>query len=208
MKKRFVYFLLLPAFLLLSFAPANPDPKIFAADEIVWAGIDFSEARLIGSEGFSDPYDIHRRFFSAWNNLILSESDKYNIREFYKKKDVINDLSVVNERNEMPDPDELVINESYSFEEGRVEAIVKEYDLKKKEDGVGLVYIVESFDKTGVLATVNVVFFDIQTRKILWKEQYQEKPGGFGLRNYWAGAIMKVMKSSRDDYEQAQMQAK
>src|SRR5690606_23495641 len=100
---------------LLSFTLSNPDARIFSEEEIVWAGIDFSEARLIGTEGFSNPYDIQGRFFNAWNNLILSESDKYNIREFYKKSKVINDLSVVNKRNKMPDPDEIVINESYSF---------------------------------------------------------------------------------------------
>jgi len=191
-----------------AFAQSNPDPKIFAADEIVWAGLDFSEARLIGSEGFSDPYDIKDRFFNSWNNLILAESDKYNVREFYQKSKVINDLSVVNERNETPDPDELVINESYSLDQGTIASMVKSYDLEKKDEGVGLVYIVESFDKTGVMATVDVVFFDIRTKEILWQEQYHEKPGGFGLRNYWAGAIMKVMKGSKEDYEKAKQKSK
>lgn len=199
---------LIPAFLFMAFMPSDPDDKIFSTDEIVWAGIDFSEAKLIGSEGFTNPYDVKNRFFNSWNNLILTESDKYNIKEFYKKDKVINDLSVVNERNEMPDPDDLVINESYSFENGTVESIVKAYDLEKKEEGVGLVYIVESFDKTGVMATINVVFFDIGSKKVLWKEQYHEKPGGFGLRNYWAGAILKVMKRSKEDYEMARLNNK
>ena len=203
--KRTLLFVLFPAIFLLSFTLSSPDARIFSEEEIVWAGIDFSEARLIGSEGFTNPHDIQGRFFNAWNNLILSESDKYNIREFYKKSKVINDLSVVNKRNKMPDPDEIVINESYSFKEGKIESIVKAYDLEKRKEGIGLVYIVESFNKTGELATVNVVFFDIKTKAVLWKEQYHEKPRGFGLRNYWAGAILKVMKRSEEDYAQAQM---
>ncbi len=202
MKKTYLL-LLFSACVFLASAQSDPDPKIFTADEIVWAGIDFSEARLIGSEGFSNPYDIKDRFFNAWNNLILAESDKYNVREFYQKNKVINDLSVVNKRNETPDPDDLVINESYSLDPQTIVSIVRDYDLEKKDDGVGLVYIVESFDKTGVMATVHVVFFDIETKQILWQEEYHEKPGGFGLRNYWAGAIMKVMKSSKEDYEKA-----
>lgn len=192
----------------LSFTGSEPDSKVFTTPDLVWAGIDFSEAKLIGPEGFSDPYDIRNRFFISWNNLIIAESDKYNIEKFYRKDQVINDLSVVSRRNEMPDADSLVINESYSFEEGKLESIIKSYDLEKSQKGVGLVYVVESFNKTGIIASVNVVFFDISTKDILWTRRYQEKPVGFGLRNYWAGAIYKVMKSNKSDYEKAMKKVK
>jgi len=202
MKKQLSIFSIL-SICLLAFIQAEPDAKVFSANEIVWAGIDFSEAKMIGSEGFSDPTDVKDRFFESWNNLVLNESDKYDIKKFYLKDKVVNDLSVVSERNEIPSVDELVINSDYTFEDGQLEKIVSAYDLEEAEDGVGLVYIVESFSKTQQQATIHVVFFDIASKDILWSQEYEGKAGGFGFRNYWAGAILKVMQASEKDYEKA-----
>lgn len=187
----------------LAFIEVGPQTKVVTSSEVVWAGIDFSEAKLIGSEGFSDPDDIKTRFFESWNNLIINEGDKYDIKKFYSLDKVTNDLSVVEERNEIPDADELVINSDYSFEEGQLEEIISQYDLEEASEGTGLVYVVEAFNKTKEIATIHVVFFDIASKEILWTEKYEESPRGFGFRNYWAGAIFKVLEASGKDYEKA-----
>ncbi|WP_224995963.1 hypothetical protein [Cesiribacter sp. SM1] len=190
-----------------SFAFSNPDSKVFTTKEIVWCGIDFSEAKCIGSDGFNEPDQVKDRYFSSWNELVLTESDKYDVQKFYSKNKQTNDLSVVNKRNEMPEVDELVINEPYAFKEGQLEKIIKSYDLEMANEGLGVVYVVESLNKTEQEAVINVVFFDIASKNILWNKQYKESPKGFGFRNYWAGAIYKTMRSSEKDYESAMKKA-
>ena len=57
--------------------------------------------------------------------------------------------------------------------------------------------MVSSFDKNKVLGTIYVVLFDMGTKKILVNKKMEEKPGGFGLKNYWAKAILGAIESSQ-----------
>ena len=167
---------------------------VFKVDNITWYGLDFSNIKLIGSEGFTDPYAVKNQFFYSWNNLIITETDKYDLAGFFHKSSVENDLSIVKERNMLPDPDELVINTDYSFGEDEVKKIISEYDITDKE-GIGLVFIMESFNKNKELGYIWVTFFDLETKEVLLFNKMSGKPGGFGIRNYWAKSYYNVMKS-------------
>lgn len=205
MKKQFLFLAFLAIF---SLAMKSPDPKVFSSPTMVWCGLDFSQVKCIGPAGFTEPFQVKNRYFSSWNDLVLTESNKYNVQEFYQKGSMKTDLSVVTERNEMPEVEELVINEPYAFEEGQLEKIISSYNLEDAKEGLGVVYVVESLNKNLALASIYVVFFDIASKEILWKQKYMETPRGFGFRNYWAGAIYKTMKASEKDYSKAQRLAK
>lgn len=167
---------------------------VFKVDNITWYGLDFSNIKLIGSEGFTDPYAVKNQFFYSWNNLIITETDKYDLAGFFHKSSVENDLSIVEGRNMLPDPDELVINTDYSLGEDEVKKIISEYDITGKE-GIGLVFIMESFNKNKQLGYIWVTFFDLETKEVLLSNKMSGKPGGFGIRNYWAKSYYNVMKS-------------
>ena len=70
MKKMILIF---ASFYLTNFAIGQTNKKIEDAETIVWAGVDFSKAKIIGSIGFTDPVDINNRFLSDWNQLIIME---------------------------------------------------------------------------------------------------------------------------------------
>lgn len=197
-------FVLISPFTVLS--QAAPNPAVFPPQTFVWCGIDFSNARLIGTEGFTNPHDIQSNYFDKWNMLMLDEQDKYNFRTAYGKPNQITDFSVVTRRNQIPDANKLVINQDYAFEDVTVENMISDYDLADHKEGLGLVYVVESFNKTTNLAHIYVVFFDIGSKNILWNAKYTTTPGGFGLRNYWARAILEAIEMSGSDYKKA-MQA-
>ncbi|MEI6311481.1 MAG: hypothetical protein WCP57_04385 [Bacteroidota bacterium] len=55
-------------------------------DAVVWFGVDFTQARLIGYEGFTDVQKIKDYYFNEWNNVIVTESDKYNIGKYFQKQ--------------------------------------------------------------------------------------------------------------------------
>lgn len=196
-------FLLLLFFAVSSVAMQTPDPIVFSSSSLVWCGLDFSQVKCVGREGFNDPYQIKNRFFKSWNELVLVESKKYNVQEFYQKSRLINNLSVVTERNEIPEVDELVVDQAHFLEEGQLQNIIREYNFNDVTEGLGLVYVVESLNKSLQQASVYVVFFDLSSKEILWKQKYIGAPTGFGFRNYWAGAFYKVMKASEKDYSKA-----
>jgi hypothetical protein len=166
---------------------------VFKTEYITFYGLDFSNIRLIGTDGFSNPYVIKTQLFDSWNNLFLSESDKYDIAKTFYKSGVKTSLDLVSERNTMPDPLELVINKDYSFGEDKVRAIIREYDTGVDE-GIGLVFIMESFDKRAEMGYFWVTFFDQSNNEVLFAKHVGGKAGGFGIRNYWAKSYYNVMK--------------
>jgi hypothetical protein len=168
---------------------------VFEVNEITWYGLDFSNVRLIGAIGFQNPEKIQSYYFDVWNSLIFSEADKYNLAKFFHKESVKHYLDIVKEMNTLPNSDELVIEIEYSFGAEKVMQIISEYDSGDKE-GIGLVFIIESLNKQKEKAFVWVTFFDIQTKRVLLTENFDGKAGGFGFRNYWAGAYYEIMKSA------------
>ena len=197
MKSLAALILALPGFFQLSAQKTKSD--VFNSTDIVWYGLDFSEVKLVGSEGFTNPPEIKNRYFNSWNQLFVTERDKYNLQETFKKKNVEYNLDVVEERNKLPNVEELVINTSYTLDEAKIPDMLKEYSTKETE-GIGLVFIMEAFNKTAEAATMFVVFFDITAKTPLLVKKMGAKPGGMGIRNYWAGAVFAVLEKSKKEY--------
>lgn len=159
---------------------------------ITFYGLDFSKARMVGTDGFTNPSDIVNRIFGEWNSLLVNERTKYDVEFAFGKSEVKYSFDIVSRRNLSVNPNELVTNNSYGFDEKTVASVIKGYSTKEK--GLGIVLVVEKFDKTQELASVFVTYFDIASKKVLLTERMTAKPVGFGIRNYWAGAIAKILK--------------
>jgi len=167
---------------------------VFSASEITWYGLDYSKARFISSAAFTNPYDIRSRFFDSWNGLVMNEAEKYDVRGAFYKDKVNYNLDMINKRNqEKTKADEIVINKSYSFPEAEVQKVVSEYTPEEKS-GIGVVFIVESYDKPSEMAYVWVTAFDIATKKVLITEKMAGKAQGIGIRNYWAYTTFQILK--------------
>jgi len=168
---------------------------IFSIKEITWMGLDFSMIKLIGPEGFTNPIDIVNNQFWAMNNLILNEPDKYDIKKYFFKQSVAIDLSTIRERNSIPAPNEIVLptGSSYSINVSHVQDAVSQY-VPEEFEGIGLVFIMETFNKDLETGTMWVTFFDIGSREVLLTDRISGKAGGFGFRNYWAKTFYNVMK--------------
>jgi len=83
----------------------------------------------------------------------------------------------------------------YKFDDAdkTINSIINGYAVGEKKQGIGVVFIVESFNKGQQQGTVYVTIFDIKTKKVLIKEKIIGKAGGIGIRNYWAKSIFNVM---------------
>lgn len=172
--------------------------EVFQTEKATWFGLDFSEAYFIGSEGFADPSDIKGRYFNSWNLLIKNEYDKYNIGKFFKKSKVEFSLENVTAQNqEMNIYDRIVDDNSkmLHIDEIKVQEMINEYEFSDDQEGLGIVFIVESFSKTATIANYYVTLFDIKSKKVLLTERVNGKPGGFGIRNYWAKSYLNAMNT-------------
>jgi hypothetical protein len=98
----------------------------------------------------------------------------------------------VKQRNLQVNPDQLRIDNDYSINLSRIDEIVKEYQTTETQ-GIGLVFIMESFNKNLEKGFMWVTFFDIKTKQVLLSVKMEGDAGGVGIRNHWARTFYNVL---------------
>ncbi len=171
---------------------------------VTWTGLDFSNAKLIGDrERFGGESDV-RHLMEAWNALILKEFDKFDIAKAIGRTKVENDVEITNEHNAEVDVMAMFSNDEKDYlhiKPSDVDQIVANYDFKGKS-GMGLMFIVESFNKVNAEGSIYVTFINMGTKEVIFTERVVAEPSGAGMRNYWAGAIHGVIvKMQKKEFE-------
>lgn len=176
--------------LLMALGVAAQPQQILEASSLNYYGIDFSSAKVIGA---GEPAEQFVDVFEKINLLVVGEPTKYDLKKAFRKEIGKVDLSVVGTLNEKIDPGTLK-------EYGGVHRLSAETIAEKvagyqisDQSGIGVVLIAEQLDKPHGEAFYHVVFFDLATREIVLSKWVAGKASGFGLRNYWAGSVYKVL---------------
>ena len=161
---------------------------------VTWMGVDFTQVKVLGETGTVSAVEMID-LFGKINDLIINESEKYNIREALRRTEVPYDLDAVTKANAGIDPDELISNKS--GDKGRVSEETIAKAVKKytsKAEGAGLVFFMETLDKPIEKAVMWVTFFDLGSGNVLLTEKLEGKAQGFGFRNHWARPVYNVLK--------------
>ena len=132
-------------------------------------GVDYSCVSVIGAN--EQPAEFIKAF-EAINRLFLSEPKKYDVAGFTG----IDILSTSVEQ----------ANEAL----GGLAAA--RYD--NGSGNKGLVLIATTLDKGNGIGYYTAVLFDPATQEVILQMDMAGKPGGFGLRNYWAGSVYNALK--------------
>ena len=181
------------------------DPKV----QITWLGIDFSQAKFFGSEtdykksGELINCEFAGKYFTAWNNLFITEAKKYDVAKAIHRTNVPYALNVTDKVNSALTKD-FFSEDSLTFKTLTEEAIsdlVKKYDFQGKT-GIGMIFFVEGMSKPMEKEGVWVTFVDMNSKTLLLTSYQAPKPGGFGFRNFWMKpfyTILKDMESGFDD---------
>jgi len=165
--------------------------------DIYFYGLDFSNARFIGPN-FNNKQEIKDTYFKVWNDILVSES-KYDLKAPLRKSNVYVYNNVAASVNKDADPS--TFSDNYSeFSTEALSKMVGAYECGNNS-GIGLSFIVEAFDWNKNKSFVYIVFFDLDSRKILLFDKMEGIPGGMSsIRNYWINSIaniIEVIKSKR-----------
>jgi hypothetical protein len=164
--------------------------------KVTWLGLDFSKAKFIGDrERFGSTSDV-QKLLEAWNDLMIKEKSKFDVAAAIDKIKVEEALEVTKEHNANIDVTELFssdIKDYFRFKPDDIIAIVNDYDFKGMS-GLGVMFNVESFSKLNEEGAIWVTFINLSTKEVFFSERVTGKPGGFGMRNFWAGAIYSMLK--------------
>ena len=171
---------------------------------LTWFGLDYSNANFIGTSDFNDPYTLKNTLFVQWNSVIIKEKDKYNFMKFYKKDDVKYYTEIVSKRNQDTDVARAISDnyaKSMHLSKDTIQVIIDSYKIPDGMSGLGLVYIVESYNKFSNIGFYYVVFFNIANREVIYTERFDGKAKGVGMRNHWVNTVIYVLKKSSDKYK-------
>ncbi len=172
---------------------------------VTWLGLDFSHAKMIGDftqfkeAGGQSASDIRNRFFPAWNNVIIHEQKKYDIGAMLRKEDIVYDIDMIMKINASTSLESIESNFTPNYKNEDIAGFVKTYNTGDKK-GIGVLFLVECFNKNAEKAIIHFVAINMTTKEVLLHERLSGKPKGFGLRNFWAGSIFNVINDIRDDY--------
>jgi len=160
--------------------------------EVTFFGLDFGLARMIGAHGFNNPTAIRDRLFYAWNLILHKEKNKFDLQKAMEIRHYKTQFDWNANRNLNVPVDGLVVNNSYTITEDEVVKYVGSYkDLPG--NGIGIIFIIESFNKLEESAYIWVTIFEIESKRVISASRKAGRPGGLGIKNYWANAIHKVI---------------
>jgi len=166
---------------------------------ITYLGIDFTNVKVIGHQE-GEVMDLADRQFSGINQLVLDEPKKYDVAGALHRPSVPSDISFVKAKNKTISADKITstdVADEKHLTEADINGIVKGYDFGGKK-GIGFLFIMESMSKKSEHGSMYLTFVDMATSKVLHTERVSEKPGGFGLRNYWAKTIYEAIDDIHD----------
>lgn len=177
------------------------DPNV----PFTWLGWDLTGAIFIGDrEKYGSQSDI-QRLMRSWNDLMEREKEKFNVGAMMRKKVPIElKLDVTRNHNAELDISNILSEKTADHVHLRkdgVEQIAAAYNYDGAK-GIGLMFNIESLNKTNNEASLWVTFVNMETGAVLLTERVTASPAGAGLRNFWAGAINEIMAHVRKkDFE-------
>jgi len=171
------------------------------AKTLVWCGLDYSRVKLSGDTGVTA--SRLPEMTESWNALFINEQ----LTKLEKMAGVVRtDTAAAQAASQKVSDKAFRPEETGSITDKDLAAIVKGYKLQTKE-GLGLVLVVDTLTKVDKAGTscLYVVFFDVASRRVISAERQCEKAAGVGPRNFWFGAVKKVVKDLPSGYQKARV---
>jgi hypothetical protein len=189
-------------YLLITYSSYGQDIREFFTSlevKVEFVGLDFTQAKIVGLSAKNTPDEIQVGYFRAWNDLLLKERQKYDVKRAFMKRSIDYNFEIVHRLNKKIKPENVRTDLSpQSFSAKKLQTVVNCYDTKEMKSEYGVSFIVHSFNQFRERAYIYVVIFDVATKEILFSAQTSGDAGGFGFRNYWARTIYNVLENIRD----------
>ncbi len=162
--------------------------EIFYRQDLVFYGFDMTYLKLSNASKIGHSVEIVQNYYEAWNNELSNHLlPVADIRHWMNKGSMFVGQSVFPNYRFMDFQDFVVAgNFCIPFED--LKKIVKSYVLSEKS-GVGMVIVLENFNKEREYSLIWVTFFDIATREIMFAAEVSGKAGGAGMTKHWAEGV-------------------
>lgn len=187
--KRFGSFILI---LISSLSIGQETLPIMKGENVCWLGVDFSIAKFVGAEGFTDPDEIKKTYFNSWNSLLIDENRVTVLEKGLKFESLSYNTDNVKANNAKIEMNGYIQEETHDVSRSDVKSLIDSYDYSEIQEKICVSIVVESFDKLNEVGEVWMAFNFLSTGKQFLKK-LEIKPKGFGFRNYWLGVLKEAI---------------
>ena len=170
-------------------ANAQEKTSLKEVEKLTFFGVDFSQARVFGAD---ETVTQFKEAFTGINNLFLREPKKYDTGKAFNATVTTNLSPSLDGIDRIEKADLFTQDENYVLSDEQIAAMVGRLNVGDAK-GYGAVIIAGLLNKGRNKETLNVVVFNIDTKEIIFNRQYTEGAKGFGLRNFWAYPVYKVL---------------
>ena len=189
--------LFLVIFAISLWLPLSANKRAHAYHELVWCGIDYTLVKFIGTpDQFKDLPKIRDYYFRTWNDLILVEKEKYDLRKAFSVKTIHYDMENSSSRSEERSMDGILQTGPYTIDEDQVRGVVST-NIDSSVNQVGALFVMETLNKLEEVSTMWLAVFNMGSGEILYMRRYSGEVGGFGFRNYYAKSYYNVISGLR-----------
>lgn len=178
---------------------------VFTEKKMVWYGLDFTRCKFIGQPSihgnfYKTPDYVVKHFFKDWNMIPLKEGQKYDIGKSFDKDYIYFDIDSVLARGARYKSDSLIaFSNAYTLNTATFPDIIKSFNGIATE-GIGVIYLVESYNSIEEIATYYCIVFDVASKNILLQEKITGRPQGGSVKTYWAGAFHEALEKNEKVY--------
>lgn len=178
-------------------ANAQDASKVFSNPTLVWFGVDFTLAKMVGMKDES-PHKIRDEYFKPWSDAVNNEVD---LAKAFQKKGLIKVLAGVFKSNLTRETETLCTDDAKDLSAEAIAERVKGISTEQKKEGLAAVAIVQSFNKTTQEADVLIVFFDIATHNVLLTKKVTGKASGGNVKAAFTAGLKDVFsKIEKKEY--------
>lgn len=163
-------------------------------DHLSFYGVDFTYAKVYGAD------ETAHQFLDAFiriNDLFESEPKTYSsTKAFGVRSDELFNRQVKQDVDNIPRSELFTDDNKYAVTDADIDEVVAKIE-KQGDSQYGAVIVAGLLNKTANHGTFTFVVFEQDTKEIIFQQEATGKARGFGLRNFWAGALRGAMKNVR-----------
>lgn len=152
-------------------------------------GVDFSCVSVIGA---AEEPGAFIKVFNAINQLFLAEPKKYDVGGFTGIDILSTNIETANESLGALAAEQFMPRNEPIDWQAQLPQIIARYN--NGSGNKGLLLVATTLDKGNGVGQYIAVLFDSATGEIIRQCDIAGKPGGFGLRNFWAGSVYNALK--------------
>jgi len=169
--------------------------KVFDANSIFYYGFDFSNMILVNSKKIGQEQKMNK-YFTAWLSDFEGVVPFKKIKHYLKKDFLINVKTNIQSRYFINTKKNWIASSDNNIDIDDVFSLVGEYmNVINEKKGIGLVGIVESFNKSEERVSIIFTFFDVETGEVLWVTKAKGKSGGKGFTRHWTIGMMESLRN-------------